>query len=66
MVGEAVEVLQITTGAEGGEASRRAGWGSATVGMLRWANGGGRAATREKMANTKRERMLKFMIASAS
>lgn len=64
MVGEAVEVLQITGGVEG-ESARRAGWGSAVVGILRWVNCGGRvgrAAMRAGMANRRRARMLGFMV----
>lgn len=59
-----MEVLQITERVDG-ESSRRAGWGSAAVGILRWVNGGGRAAMRTGMVNRKREKMLGFMVASA-
>lgn len=65
-MGEAVEVLQITGRVEG-EGARRAGWGSAVVGILRVVNGRervGRAAMRAGMANRRRERTLGFIVVS--
>lgn len=67
MSGEAEEVLQVTVGVDGREEKREtsawAGWGvAAAMGMLRCVSGGGRAATRAKTANIKRQRSEFMML----
>lgn len=68
MPGEAEDVLQVTVGVDGEddiETSMAAGCGAtatAAVGMFRCVSGGGRAATRVKMANVIKREKSEFMI----